>query len=246
MSIITNYSFVEAKITNDHVLHNTFAKLKKIRKYKKRKIIEKLTAVHKQALNIKNDEILTKFLVSTIQLTKKFELIKNSNLLEQAYKSIHKFKYIINKKCILSYGMFYNVLFVDNKGRIIHRRRVDNYQNNNLFKGELANTKLAKHLIKKKNEDFVDFDFFPPSNRISAFFPIPIFTQSPSKKRAGWIILQYSMSNLNNIVLEKREVGKTGEVLLVNKNYHMLTKSKFKKNISMAQKKKGRSNKICY
>ena len=73
-------------------------------------------------------------------------------------------------------------------------------------------------------QNFVEFEYYPPSNEAAAFFSVVL---TDDEKHIGWVVLQCETNSLNAILQQKKGLGRTGEVYLVNKKKLMLSESRF-------------------
>lgn len=138
--------------------------------------------------------------------------------------SLYRLEYEMDAHFVNKYRDFYDILFVDDKGFVFHSiKREDDYHTN-LFTGIFSDTKLAKHMRSNPDNEFVDYDFYPPSDEPAAFFVVPVQENSVNH---GWLILQFPIDKINAILSDHKGLGRTGEVYLVNKNKLMLTDSRF-------------------
>ncbi len=133
------------------------------------------------------------------------------------------------------YGEFYDILFVDRSGYVFHSMRRESDYHSNLFDGSLADTKLARRLRTATEITFIDYEPYPPSDEPAAFFAVPVFGPGrPDVDTAGggpigWFILQCPLNKLNSILSDRRGLGRTGEVYLVNTEQRMVTESRFRR-----------------
>ena len=129
---------------------------------------------------------------------------------------------------VSEYGEFYDILLVDRSGRVFHTMRRESDYRANLFEGPLASTKLARSLPDAGQVTFVDYEPYPPSDEPAAFFIVPVHgSATAANEPAGWFVLQCPLNKLNSIVADRRGLGRTGEVYLVNTEQRMVTESRF-------------------
>lgn len=141
------------------------------------------------------------------------------------------------------YGEFYDILFVDRSGYVFHSVRRESDYHSNLFDGPLADTKLAQRLRTATEIAFIDYEPYPPSDEPAAFFAVPVFdpgradADTAGGEPVGWFILQCPLNKLNSILSDRRRLGRTGEVYLVNTEQRMVTESRFRRDPANLQLK---------
>ena len=187
----------------------TFSRLERIRETKKQEIADYFSDVQKLASGIGDDKMMLKFF---------------NSLQQENYKADSNFEYEIDKYYVDEYGSFYDILFIDSKGYVFHSIKKESDYQKNLFKGDLSRTKLAKKLKHKRDEYFVDYEFYSPSDEPASFFVVPLREES---KHIGWFVLQCSTNKVNTMLADREGLARTGEVYLVNKEKMMLSDSRF-------------------
>lgn len=136
--------------------------------------------------------------------------------------------------CVSKYAEFFDILLVDRSGYVFHSMRRESDYHSNLFDGPLADTKLARRLPSVQETTFIDYEPYPPSDEPGAFFAVPVFERGGRDPAGsdpgplGWFVLQCSLNKLNSIVADRRNLGRTGEVYLVNTEQRMVTDSRFR------------------
>ncbi len=136
----------------------------------------------------------------------------------------HKESQILDSHFVHAYGSFYDILFVDHQGFVFHSIKQESDHHSNLLTGVLAETSLAKQLKGDPTVEFVDFEPYGPSGEAAAFFVIPVLSDG---KANGWFILQYGSNELNAMLVKGNDLGRSGEVYLVNQKRLMLSDSRF-------------------
>lgn len=132
------------------------------------------------------------------------------------------------------YGEFFDILFVELGGYVFHSLRRESDYHSNLFTGPLAKTKLSRHLRSTTKITFIDYELYPPSGELAAFFAVPVFHNrrdihhQENRKLIGWFVLQCPLNKLNSILSDRRGLGRTGEVYCVNTEQRMVTQSRFR------------------
>jgi len=193
----------------DNLKKMTFFRLDKIRMSRKNDIIDYFKKIESLASEVKNDEKMLSF----------FHTLKDNDNL-----SGMKFDYEIDKYFVENYGYFYDILFVDINGYVFHSIRQEADYHTNLFEGSLSDTDLAKKLRNSKKDHYIDYKFYPPSDEPASFFATLI---SKGEINLGWIILQHPINSINMALSKKGNMGRTGEVYLVNSEKIMLSESRF-------------------
>ena len=133
------------------------------------------------------------------------------------------------------YGEFYDILFVDRNGSVFHSMRRESDYGSKLYEDPLAKTKLARSLPDADQLTFVDYEPYPPSDEPAAFFVVPVHGSAkatvsvPANELLGWFVLQCPLNKLNSILSDRRGLGRSGEVYLVNTAQRMVTESRFRR-----------------
>lgn len=136
----------------------------------------------------------------------------------------------VDVRFVTLYGEFYDILFVDESGYVFHSMRREADFRENFFSGALSSTKLARRLAEVDDIGFVDYELYPPSDEPAAFFVIAVYGSEgvETARRMGWFVLQAPLNKLNSILSDRRGLGRTGEVYLVNTDKRMMTDSRFR------------------
>lgn len=132
------------------------------------------------------------------------------------------------------YNMFYDILFLNNDGLVFHSVKKESDYMQNILTGPLAYTNLAKNIRQNPGKGFIDFEYYNPSREPAAFYIIPVRTDGSVE---GRMILQVPINNINTILSDNSDMGRTGEVYLVNQEKLMLTNSRFIEDITILRKK---------
>ncbi len=138
--------------------------------------------------------------------------------------SLYSLEYEMDVHYVKRYGDFYDILFIDNKGFVFHSIKHETDYRTNLFTGQFSGTQLAKHIKNNPDREFVDYEFYLPSDEPAAFFLKPV---QKNNEMLGWLVFQFPINKINAILSDHKDLGMTGEVYLVNKNKLMLTDSRF-------------------
>ncbi len=198
-------------------INKCFEVLDKIKTAKKKQIIRYFDTIKQIAHGANEDKnVLQCFHAMREYYTSKPGMTNTSTL--------YRLEYEMDAHFVNKYGDFYDVLFVDNEGFVFHSIKHEADYHTNLFTGTFSDTELAKHMKNNPDNEFVDYEFYPPSEEPAAFFVIPVREHS---KNYGWLVLQFPIDKINAILSEHKGLGRTGEVYLVNRNKLMLTDSRF-------------------
>ena len=131
---------------------------------------------------------------------------------------------------------FYDLLLIDNNGRIIYSVAKETDFGTNIMTGPYAGTNLsiayqAAQQAKKPDSTFlIDFSPYPPSNGApAAFISSPIYK---NEKHIGSLILQISIDAINRVMTgnnswQKEGLGETGETYIIGGDYLMRNDSRF-------------------
>lgn len=187
---------------------STFNRLESIRMAKKKELICYFNEIHKAADQVANDEFIQ---------------ICFSRLSSQS-SSLHEVEFSLDRHFVTYYGDFYDILFVNASGYVFHSIRKESDYRTNLFTGDLANTKLVSQLKQNPERTFVEYEFYPPSGEPAAFFVAPAFR---NQGQMGWFVLQCAVNQVNTILTSRENLGRSGEVYLVNQDRLMLSDSRF-------------------
>lgn len=195
----------------------TFSKLEKIRNEKKAKVIHYLDQQKERGVQAcQNNDIKNYF-------TKLHRLYKN-----QRYSGI---EYIlledsISKFFVTELDKFYDILFIDAEGDIFFTvKKEDDFLGNiheDRFNGIALYEKIRKTEIRES--EFVDYEYYSVSDEPASFF---ISSVLEGDKVLGYFVLQLPINDINSILTDRHNLGRTGEVYLVNHKQLMITQSRF-------------------
>jgi hypothetical protein len=140
--------------------------------------------------------------------------------------NVEKARQHFNGYYIANYFIFYDILFVDMDGSVLHTLRKETDRNMNLIEDQKSLGRLSEAIARKPNHEiFIDFYDYGPSSEPAAFFIEPV---NKDNVQVGWIILQCPINKLNSIFAATDDLGQSGETFLVNSQGLMLTESYFK------------------
>ena len=148
---------------------------------------------------------------------------------------------MLDRHYVTRYGDFFDILFVDHTGYVFHSMRRESDYHTHLFEGPLSSTRLAREMPDVHGTTFIDYEFYPPSDEPAAFFAVPVRearSRAATANRArllGWFVLQCPLNKLNSICSDRRGLGRTGEVYLVNTSKRMMTSSRFRRDPTALQ-----------
>lgn len=195
----------------------TFAKLEKIRIEKKGKVTRYLD--HQKTLGeeiSQNNDILNTF-------KRLYYLYRNN-----AYNSIEymTMEASLEQFFVLELDKFYDLLFIDIDGDIFFTIKKEDDFLGNIHEARFNDVALYEKIrnIKGKEIEFVDFEYYSVSDEPASFFITPVFKNN---QLLGYIVLQLPINDINDILTDRKNLGRTGEVYLVNYKELMLTQSRF-------------------
>ena len=132
----------------------------------------------------------------------------------------------ISKFYVTQLDKFYDILFIDNVGEIFFTvKKEDDFLGNiyeDRFNGVSLYEKMRKTKIKET--EFVDYEYYSVSDEAASFFISPVLD---GDKTLGHIVLQLPINDINSILTDRHNLGRTGEVYLVNFKQLMITQSRF-------------------
>lgn len=195
----------------------TFKKLSLIKEAKKSEVKNYFTKVRQKASEVAGDK-------NILRLFNGIGDYYAKNNLRKIKDSLFTLDQDLDILFVTKYYEFYDILFVDRAGYVFHSVKRESDYHTNLFYGRWSDSHLALKLKENSGEQFVDYDYYAPSDEAAAFFVTPV---NKNNKHAGWIILQAPINKLNTILSNHENLGRTGEVYLVNKKKLMLTDSRF-------------------
>ncbi len=219
LSIITLYSFFY--YDDIYFKYNpkkaTFSKLERIRKEKKAEVTRYLDQQKTKGEKVShNDQILDYF-------KKLYYLHKNNPYNSLEYKFIED---SLNKFFVMELDKFYDILFIDNGGDIFFTIKKEDDFLGNVYEDRFNGVALYEKIrsIRIKEMEFVDYEYYSVSDEPASFFISPVIDDN---KIQGYIVLQLSINDINSILTDRRNLGRTGEVYLVNFKQLMITQSRF-------------------
>lgn len=125
---------------------------------------------------------------------------------------------------VRNYDEFYDLLFVDSSGYVFHSIKKEADYRTNIWEGPMGSTNLVAQLRQSRGTFFSEYEYYGPSSEPAAFFVTPIQLGGIDQ---GWIILQTPINEVNTILTARADLGRTGEVYLINSDKLMLSDSRF-------------------
>jgi hypothetical protein len=213
-----------------------YDRLDAIKDQKKTDLTKYLESLKQKARSIGSDEVMTKF----FKIKNNYHNLKKaSEPPEEVRISIETLGESIKSHYLANYLTFYDILCINTDGTVFHTIRKQGDYLKNLFTSELRTTALSTHLASHPGESFVDFQFYEISDIPSAFFVEPVLDGS---RIIGWFVLQFSVNKLDNMFGVHDGLGRTGEVILVNKERYLLTNSRFDSESTILRKRLSEDN----
>lgn len=208
LTLFVTFYLIDSKPRGD-IKAATFSRLERIRKAKKQETIEYFDNVRRLASGVKDDKVMLDF----------FDTLRQDDYLPDS-----SLEYEIDKHYVNKYGDFYDILFVDSTGYVFHSIRKESDYRKSLSEGDLSHTRLARALEQKSGDQFVEYEFYSPSDEPAAFFVVLL---QDGSEHIGWVVLQCSINRVNTMLTDRKGLGRTGEVYLVNTDKLMLSDSRF-------------------
>jgi hypothetical protein len=182
-----------------------------------------MVRVHTLAQKAAQDQVVVSFFEINSLYHNSLQSKENSESLDA---KVEKARQHFNGYYIANYFIFYDILFVDMDGGVLHTLRKEKDRAMNLIDDQKSLGLLGQAVARKPNHEvFVDFYNYGPSSEPAAFFIEPVKKENV---QIGWIILQCPINKLNSIFAATDDLGQSGETFLVNSQGLMLTESYFK------------------
>ena len=202
------------------LLTDTFHHLRIVKDSRQTEVIDYLTGLSTLAKESESNSILSE-LWDTYYFDPK-DYLKNSDDLDK-----------LDMEFTQHYGDFYDILWVDTNTYVFYsikqerdfRTVIDHDSNESILYGKL------KQITEPT---FVDFAYYSPSSEPAAFFVIPVFDGGQPR---GWQVFQLSINKINGILSDRRNLGRTGEVYLLDSRGMMLSQSRFLKGSTILERK---------
>lgn len=206
----------------------TYAELDRVRDEKLGQLRQYLDRIRGLAGTAAADPVITEF----YSLRTRFHRLRHvAPPPESAVAAMARLDESLREHYLTRYSAFYDLLFVDADGCVVHTIRGEADRGINLFEAPWRDTALVRRLRGSPGAAFVDYHHYEASGEASAFFVEPL----GAGDGAGWLILQCTVGKLNRIFDREEFLGRTGEVFLVNHERLMLTDSRFRAETSVLQ-----------
>ena len=202
-------------VSPDTIKQSTFARLNEALGQKKRQSIQYLDSRKQTGLSLgKNQTIIDYY--KTLNHLFRNNSYTNQHAKETEYALQEFFAYNLDK--------FYDMLFIDKQGDIFFTVKKENDYHKNINDAQFAGLSLQTHAKTARTFTFIDFEYYAASKEPASFYLIPVFDDD---EFLGQIVLQLPINSINDIFINRDNLGETGEVYLVNADQLMLTDSRF-------------------
>jgi hypothetical protein len=152
-------------------------------------------------------------------------MVEKGPVPEEVSARVRELRENFNRYYIEHYLAFYDILFVDLKGKVFYTIRKESDLGGNLLQEDPADSPLVRCLQGvPEQEVFVDFHDYGPSSKPASFFVEPLHKDG---RPVGWIVLQCAIQKVNTLFAWEESLGQTGETFLINQHGFMLTESNF-------------------
>ena len=122
-----------------------------------------------------------------------------------------------------SYG-YYDLFIISPAGDIVFTAAKESDLGQNLLRGTLSNSSLAKAFKKGQREiSLVDFEMYEVSGEPASFISGPII--DANDELVGVLAFQLSLESINEVMQERAGMGETGETYLVGADKRMRSDS---------------------
>jgi len=201
---------------------DAFSLLNRIKSDRKEKILSYLSSLHEQARSVHKDKLMLNF----FRLKNHYYQLKKDGAVipGEVEEALASSEIDILYQHIEHYFLFYDILMLNADGTVFHKvlkqPKVDKTDSDELLNIEM----LSEQLRLKPTESFVDFQHYSALNGPYSFFMEPVHDNGSV---VGWFAFRLSINRLNNLLCVDESLGKTGEVLLVNRSEYMLNNSRF-------------------
>ncbi len=195
----------------------TFAKLESIRDEKKAKVTDYLDQQKARGVQTcQNNDVKNYF-------KKLHYLFENHGYGGIEYALLER---SINELFVRELDKFYDILFIDTEGDIFFTVKKEDDFLKNIYDERFNGVSLYEKIreIKVREMEFVDYEYYSVSDEPASFF---ISSVLEGDKILGYFVLQLPINDINSILTDRRELGRTGEVYLVNYRQLMMTQSRF-------------------
>ena len=130
---------------------------------------------------------------------------------------------------------WYDMFLIDSQGNVVYSLKKEADFATNLRTGPWRDSGLARAVMPLLQDaipgqiSFADFSLYPASKmQAASFIAMPVF--DPEKQQfLGVVAIQLPIAIMNELMMDKKGMGETGEVIVVGKDGWMLTDSRFSK-----------------
>ncbi len=221
----TNRSTCRAE-TFAETRNKTFARLERVRKSKRRSVAELLKRTGENAEKAAHDEMLTRYFDAIHEL-RDMQKQQNTNNSEKMRKIRNKIHHGFEMQYLMDYIAFHDILLVDASGCVFHSVKRESDLGKNVFEDGMFPARLIEGIRRgESGAVFVDFVNYKPSQSPIAFFVVPVGDDAENK---GFFVFKYRATTFNSLLGNREELGRTGEIYLVNSDGFMLTNSRFRR-----------------
>lgn len=219
-------SETSAPMDGQQLQQQVFDHLQQVRTQKQDKLLRYLQAQQEAATRFANDPQL---LPAFRQLHGAFsQQQKNTQEWQQAEALMEN--YFVNHL-----GEFYDLLLVAPSGEIFFTLRREKDFGRNIHDPMFQGLGLHRALADPPTQlTFVDFEHYRVSAEPASFYLLPLFD---GNTHLGTAVLQLPINTLNLYLSDRRSLGRSGEVYLVNRRQLMLNQSRFIDDITVLKKR---------
>ncbi|MBU1249023.1 MAG: cache domain-containing protein [Proteobacteria bacterium] len=205
-----------------------YADLEALRTQRVAQLEDILSRFEEKALTAASDEVI----VSVLELaTFHAQALRQGEPDDEFAARIHELEDSFRQYYVENYYLFYDILFIDTNGAVVHSVRGESDLHATLTSQEYAASPLGACISRHPtSEVFIDYHEYAPSSEPAAFLVEPIRKQG---RLLGWIALQCSVNKINALFAPTGEGYDSMETLLVNEQGTMLTGSLFFSNSSV-------------
>jgi hypothetical protein len=202
---------------------STFQELQSVLFDKKQAIISLLTDVEQSARSIVDDQVMRTCFETMAGIYA--PSADQTRLKDDALAArLDEYRRTINQYYALNYRQFYDILMVSPDRFVYFSIRKESDYHQHIPPDSVLGQALQEEASPTSGCRVVDYHHYGPSGRPSAFFIIPV---TRDEQFRGWVVLQYEIRMLDALLVDQSELGRTGEVYLVNRDHRMLTDSRF-------------------
>ena len=201
-----------------------FRKLKAIQELKKTTLIEYIRTMKEQLKVLKDDAFVQNALR---KFNHAFEAA-GGNTNDPTWQSLAR-QYDPRMKDIMANNGWYDIFLIHTDGEIVYTATKESDLGMNIEKSVLSNSSLGKafQVAKRMGVDDIavgDFAPYAPSGGVPAAFMVGQMLDE-NGKLAGYAAFQLPLKKINDIMLVREGMGKTGETYLVGQDYLMRSDS---------------------